>query len=359
MMSCLHKYWLKEFAKFFFMIQMLILVLFVFIDYLSRVDKFLNSDLTLLGGLGYVLLKLPFMFSQLTPAVILLATLVVFGLMNRNNELLILKSSGISVYFMMKPVLLASLILLGIMFFIGETIIPVTMAKANYIRYRVMTNRENISASREDIWIKSDQKLVHINYFNAAQKTIAGVTVTSMDKDFNLQYRADAKEGIYQEGEWVFQNVLEQVYKKELQDFDISFFERKVIELDIKPDDLEEVAKKTNEMSFSELKDYVKKVQKEGYDATVYQTDMHGKISFLFICIIMAVTGAATGMRSFAKQSMPLAIAVGIVIAFMYWVMFGFCLSLGYGGILPPFFAAWVTNLFFLCFGIMYLINTE
>jgi len=358
-MPCLHKYWLKEFFKFFLIIQLLILFLFVVIDYLSRMDKFFGPDLSMIGGFGYVLLKLPFMFVQLTPAAILLATLVVFGLMNRNNELVVLKSSGISVYFLMKPVFLVSLILLVIMFFIGETIIPVTMSKANHIRYYVMKKRSNISSSRKDIWIKSDQTLVHINYYNPVIKLISGVTITSMDKAFNLESRVDAQEGFYEDGLWVFKNVLEQVYKKELTDFDVKSYEQKAIKLDIKPDDLKEVAKKTNEMSFFELKHYVSKVQKEGYDASLYKTDMHGKIAFPFICIIMAITGAATGMRSFAKQSMPIAITIGVVIAFMYWIMFGFCLSLGYAGILPPFFAGWITNLFFLAFSALYLINTE
>jgi len=358
-MSCLHKYWLKEFFKFFLMIQVLILVLFVFIDYLSRMDKILGSELTLIGGLGYVLLKLPFMFVQLTPAAILLATLVVFGLMNRNNELVILKSSGISSYFFLKPSLMVSLLLLGIIFFLGETIIPVTMAKANYIRYYVMKNRENISSSRKDIWIKSDQKLIHINYYNSVKQTVDGVTITSMDSDFKLHSRVDAKKGHYNEDRWVFEDVLEQSYKKELKDFDVMSYNHKEIALDIKPDDLKEVAKKTNEMSFFELRQVVNKIQKEGYDAAVYKTDMHGKIAFPFICIIMAITGAATGMRSFAGHSMPVAIAVGVVIAFMYWIMFGFCLSLGYGGVLPPLLAAWITNLFFMAFSVHYLMRAE
>ncbi|MFA5905554.1 MAG: LptF/LptG family permease, partial [Desulfobacula sp.] len=74
-MSCLYKYWVKEFIKFFFIIQLIILVVFVFIDYLSRMERFLKSDITMLGALNYVLLKLPFMFVQLTPAGILLATI--------------------------------------------------------------------------------------------------------------------------------------------------------------------------------------------------------------------------------------------------------------------------------------------
>jgi len=356
-MSCLQKYWVKEFAMFFALIQTIILVLFVFIDYLSRTDKFLNSDLTLIGGLGYVLLKVPYMFVQLTPASILLATLVVFGLMNRNNELLILKASGISDYYLFKPALMVSVLLLLTIFVVGETIIPVTMSKANYIRYYVMKNRTNISSSRKDIWIKSDRKMIHINFFNAAKKSVAGVTITSMDKDFNLQTRIDAKRGYFKEDEWHFKNILKQVYSKKLDDFIVSSIDHEKIKIDIKPDDLMDVTKKTNEMSFFELKNYASKVRKEGYDATGYETDMYGKLAQPFICVIMALVGAVSGMGSIARRNMPAAIAIGVVIAFVYWFSFGFCLSLGYGGILPPFVSAWITNFLFLLLGTIYAIN--
>jgi lipopolysaccharide export system permease protein len=358
-MPCLHKYWLKEFFKLFLIIQLIILVLFIFIDYLSRMDRFLNSNISLLEALWYVLLKVPFMFVQLTPASILLSVIVVFGLMNRNNELVALKSSGISVYFLVKPALLAGLLLAGLMFLLGETLIPVSMAKANYIRYNEMQKDKKVSLGRKDIWIRSEKKLIHINFFDPVQQTIAGITATTMGDDFKIQARIDAKTGFYEDGKWVLEGVIEQSYKAHENDYEVKLIPVKTIDLKIKLEDLGAMAKTSDEMSFSELKDYVKKVEAEGYDPTTYQVDMNGKIAFPFICIIMALAGAATGMRSFVKANMPAAIALGVLISFLYWIMYGFCLSMGYATILPPVVAAWVANLFFLCLGTIYLINTE
>ncbi|MFU8768282.1 MAG: LptF/LptG family permease, partial [Desulfotignum sp.] len=126
MIPCLHRYWLKEFFKLFGVIQTLILVLFVIIDYLSRMEKFLETSISLSHAFWYVLLKLPFMFVQLTPAAILLAVIAVFGLMNRSNELTAVKSSGISVYFLVKPAIFASILLAGLMFFMGESLVPLS-----------------------------------------------------------------------------------------------------------------------------------------------------------------------------------------------------------------------------------------
>ncbi|MEH0022706.1 MAG: LPS export ABC transporter permease LptG [Desulfobacter sp.] len=359
MIKCLHKYWLKEFSRFFTIIQTMILVLFVFIDYLSRMDKFLKSDITMVKALWYVLLKLPFMFVQLTPASLLLAVIAAFGIMNRNAELTALKSSGISVYFLVKPAIAAGIALACLMFFLGETLIPVSMSRANYIRYQEMGSGGSVSKGRKDIWIKSGNDLIHINFFDPVRKRVAGITATTMGEGFRIIYRMDAREGWYENGLWLLEGVTEQTYDPQKDDYHVSALPRKILELALKPEDLSRLAQKSNEMSFSDLRAYVQKVVAEGYDATTYKVDMNGKVAFPFICVIMALTGAATGMRSFVKQNLPVAIAVGVVICFLYWFMFGFCISLGYARILPPMVAAWVANLVFLCLGIVYLINTE
>ncbi|MBI9091594.1 MAG: LPS export ABC transporter permease LptG [Desulfobacterium sp.] len=358
-MSILHRYWLKEFVKFFLVVQLAILCIFVAVDYLSNMDEFLNSSITLMGALGYVLLKLPFMFVQLTPAAIVLAVIVVFGLMNKNNELLALKGSGVSVYYLVKPAAAVGVVLAVMMFFLGETLVPVTMARANYLKYSVIRNDQRLYMAREDIWIKSGRTIAHFKYFDPSDKALKGITLTFFDDDFKMKTRVDAEKGTYENGEWVFSNLLEQIFDKASGESIVNFHDSKAFALDLLPEDLKAVAKKSDEMSFTDLAAYVKKVEGEGYDATTYRVDLYGKTAFPFICLIMAITGAATGMRSAIKERMPLGIGIGICVSFLYWIIYGFCTSLGYGKMLPPLVSAWAANLFFICFSLIYLINTE
>jgi lipopolysaccharide export system permease protein len=358
-MTCLHRYWLKEFAKFFGVIQALILVLFVVIDYLSRMDKFLESSISLIHALWYVVLKLPFMFVQLTPAAILLATIAVFGLMNKNNELTAVKSSGISVYFLVKPAFLASILLAVMMFFMGESLVPLSMSKANHIRQYEIKKKGQISQNRNDIWVKSGNTLVHIHFFDPVHQTVAGICATTMADDFRLVSRIDARHGRYELDQWLVEDVVEQTYNSDTGDYDVTLSDMKLVDLGLVPLDLGQLVKKSDEMGFFELKAYVDKVRSEGYDATTYQVDMHGKIAFPFICVIMALTGAAAGMRNFTKTNLPAAIGLGVVISFFYWVMYGICLSMGYAGILPAMVAPWIASMVFLCAGFIFLIHTE
>ncbi|WP_320041009.1 LPS export ABC transporter permease LptG [uncultured Desulfobacter sp.] len=359
MIKCLHKYWLKEFIRIFIIIQALVMVLFVFIDYLSHMDRMLEYDVSLGRGLWYVLLKMPYMFVQFTPAGLLLAVICVFGLMNRNEEITALKSSGISVYFLVKPAVWVGCALALLMVLLGETLIPLSMARSNNIRYHEMVENKGVVHSRKDIWIRSDKTLVHINFFDPVQKTVAGVTCTTMGDNFKIAWRIDAEKGGYDNGQWILEDVTEQVYDPKIDDYRVAIKPRKVTTLNLNPEDLGRMAKKTNEMSYTELRRYVQKVSAEGYDATTYKVDMYGKLAFPFICVIMALTGAATGMRGFVKTNLPVGIAVGMGFCFLYWFVFGFTASLGYAKILPAVVAAWLGNIVFLCLGCIYLIQTE
>ena len=358
-LSILHRYWLKAFVRFFFIVQLVILAIFVSVDYLSNLDEFLNSDITLVGALGYVLLKLPFMFVQLTPAAIVLAVIVTFGLMNKQNELLALRASGISVYYLVKPAVFVGLVCAAMMFFLGETLVPWTMSRANHLKYVVIRNDKRVYAAREDLWIRADRTIAHFNYFNPSDKTVQGVTLTFFDDNFRMAARLDAERGVFKEGGWVLFNVLEQTFGAGSGQANVVSHDTRAVTLDIQPDDLKAVVKKSNEMSFSELRTHVEKVTSEGYDATTYRVDMFGKTAFPFICLIMAIFGAAIGMRPGVRERLPLGIAIGIGVSFLYWIVYGFCTSLGYGGMLPPLVAAWTANFLFVCFAMIYLINTD
>ena len=73
----------------------------------------------------------------------------------------------------------------------------------------------------------------------------------------------------------------------------------------------------------------------------------------------MCMIGTGLAARGTVKEGMPVVIAYGIGTAFIYWIFYSFCLSLGYGEMLPPAIAAWTANLAFFSFGALTLLNAE
>jgi lipopolysaccharide export system permease protein len=139
----------------------------------------------------------------------------------------------------------------------------------------------------------------------------------------------------------------------------ISLHETLSEELHLQPTDFRRIVRKSEEMSFRQLLAYVRKVEAEGYAATVYRVDLYGKSAYPFVCIIMALVGIGLTARKRLHQGLPVSITYGIGIGFLYWVFQSFCLSLGYGGILPPVLAAWMANLVFLCGGLLLVMQAE
>ena len=214
------------------------------------------------------------------------------------------------------------------------------MARSNHIRYHEMVEKKGVVHSRKDIWIRSDNTLVHINFFDPVQKTVAGITCTTMGPGFKIASRIDAAKGYYDNGQWILEDVAEQVYDPKIDDYHVTIRPQTGHLPWPEPETRRpcRIAKKTNEMSFTELRRYVGKVTAEGYDATTYKVDMHGKLAFPFICVIMALTGAATGMRTFVKTNLPVGIAVGVGFCFFVLVclrvygLFGLCKDFAAGG---------------------------
>ena len=52
---------------------------------------------------------------------------------------------------------------------------------------------------------------------------------------------------------------------------------------------LKRVAKKSEEMSFKELFEYIRNIESEGYDATPYRVDFHAKFALPVACLIVSV----------------------------------------------------------------------
>ena len=152
---------------------------------------------------------------------------------------------------------------------------------------------------------------------------------------------------------------MEQVLNPKTGSYDVNFHKSKIEDLDLLPEDLQRVVKKSEEMDFMELLDYIRDVEAEGYDANPYRVDLYGKFALPLSCLIVCLIGVGIAVRKISKHGLSVNIALGMVVVFLYWISYSFCVSLGYGGVLPPFIAAWVSNFIFACFALFSLLNAD
>jgi len=359
MLSIIHRYIIRQILFFFLMINILVLILFAAVDYLSNMDEFFAAKISLVRAFYYVLLKLPMMTVQLTPAAFMIAIVAVFGLMNRHNEIVALKSGGVSPTYMLVPTFILAGAVAFFMFFISEVVSPVTTAKANKIRDFEIRKSSAITTGKKNIWIRGDQQIVHVSYYEPASKTIHGISLYRFDKGFKPSLRVDASSGEFIEGKWKLKDIMTISISDGQEAVSVLSDETLSMDLGFTPKEARAASVKSEEMGIGDLFKYINKVEADGYDATLYRVDFMSKISFPFSVFIMAIAAVSiASMRKF-REKISISVGLGIFVLFLYWTLNGFSVSMGYGGMLPAIIAAWASNFVFFMASAYFFLSPE
>jgi lipopolysaccharide export system permease protein len=358
-MTILDKYLAKEILKCLVIVLAVVLGLYVIVEFFNKADNFMEAGLSISRLIRYLQLELPLIIVQITPIAALLAVMVALGLMNKNNEIIALKSAGGSIYFLLRAVLAIAVMLGVVVFFLSEIVVPITISKANRIWLTEVKKKPALATRQKNIWIKGNRTIYFIKYFNPQNQSISGVTLNYFDKEFNLSKRVDANKALYRKEAWIFYDIMEQKFNAGSRTYDVRFYPQRVEKIDILPEDLKRVFKKSEEMNIAELFSYIQEVESEGYDATTFRVDLHARFALPVLTVIICIIGLGIAVKRKGREGPSVSIALGAVMVFLYWVLHSFCVSLGYGGLLPPFIAAWISNIIFSCYAMFNLLNAE
>src|SRR5665647_2783049 len=110
--------------------------MFITIEFFEHMDVFTQSFNNFLLGMLYLLLRSPYYIHLILPLAFLISILILLILMVRGNEMIVVRTSGISTASLMKPFLAFSLILIVVSFVLAEWIIPFTSSASDNL-YRV------------------------------------------------------------------------------------------------------------------------------------------------------------------------------------------------------------------------------
>ncbi len=131
-------------APFLFSIFTLISV-FLLQFLMKFADRLVGKGLSLLVILQLIIYNLAWMVVLVVPMAVLVATLMAFGSMSQNNEVAILKASGVSLYKMMIPPLVASVIVAAFLVHFNNNIYPDANHKARILMEDISRKRPTLS----------------------------------------------------------------------------------------------------------------------------------------------------------------------------------------------------------------------
>ena len=131
----LYRYILRSHVAPFFFSMIVVIFLFVLQFVMKFIDQLVGKGLSTWVIVELIVMNLAWIFVIAVPMSVLVATLMAFGGLSANHEITSMKAAGVSLYRMMAPVLLASLVVTALLFFFDNDVLP----EANH-RVKTLTN---------------------------------------------------------------------------------------------------------------------------------------------------------------------------------------------------------------------------
>ncbi len=324
-----------------------------FIDLSDKLFKGKTSgDLVL----RYFVFQTPQFVYYVLPLSVLIATLVTIGALTRNSELIVMKACGVSLYRVALPLVAFGVFAGGLLFGLEEYVLASSNREAMDLDHQIRFGTARITSLQNRRWVVGrNGEIFHYMFLDPRRGTLTDLTRYEFDaKEWRLTRITFITSATFDRsssmpdsptGRWkAARGWTLEINKSGVPSAYRPFTERMFTFEP--PDYFGSEQPEAVSMTYGELKQYIDSMQGSGLNILQQLVDLHRKISFPFVTLVMtliAVPFAATTGRRGAMYG----IGVGIVIAIVYWTATNLFGLVGSAGLVAPILAAWAPNLLF------------
>jgi LPS export ABC transporter permease LptG len=326
----------------------MLLLVFTLFELLGDI---LHNGISVLTVGEYLLNVTPyFLYYPIAPMSMLLAVLVTFGLLTRSNEITAIKATGISLYRIVIPVVIASLLVAGGLFLSDQLYLPYTNKRQDELRSRIKGKPPQTYLRPDRKWIFGEHSdIYYYQLFDPDRDIFGGVSIFQFDPhtlQITQRISADRAHWAKEMGRWVYEQGWERSLNgsaiEEYKKFDATTFPQ----FGEPPVYFKKEVKQSSEMNYDELRRYIHDLEQSGFDVVRLRVQLQKKIAYPLITLVMAVLAIPFALSS-GKRGALAGVATAIGIGVVYWTISGLFEAMGNISQLPPTIAAWSPNLVF------------
>jgi len=347
---------LRNFLLVLASLSMLFLI-FTFFELLGDIIKY-RTPLVTVGE--YLLNLIPFILYNVAPLCALVAVLITFGTLSRTSELTSMKATGTSLYRIVAPVLLIAAMLAVALFAFDDAYLPAANRRQEALRAVIKGKPAQTFLRPDRKWMSGQSlgdnepsRIFYYQFFDPDKDAFANLTVFEFQPgSFTLTRRIFATSARWDDtvGRWVFENGWQRTFAGETttsyQPFTLSSFP----EIREQPSYFKKEDRQSQEMSYSELADYITDLKQSGFDTTRLRVQLNRKLAYPLMALVMAILAVPFALSA-GKRGNLAGMGAGIGLAIGYWVIALFFENLGNVNSLPPILAAWSPDILFAMVG--------
>jgi LPS export ABC transporter permease LptG/LPS export ABC transporter permease LptF len=357
-------YVLRTFWFYFGVLLFSFVMMTIVYNFFELLGDIIKNHIAFTRVLTYFVFLSPKLVYDSSPMGVLVAVLVTFGILAKNNEVSAFKACGVSLHRLALPVMFSSIALSAGLFAFDYYIVPQANRIQDAIRAEIKGRPIQTYLDPGRKWILNDQdsRIYYYKYFDPSEQLMIGVQVFEFDpQPFQLRRHISAERARWEPSlnTWVFQNGWERRIQMVGDSFRDTWndFRGKTAtfkECDEPPSYFLKEVKQDKQMNFQELADYISDLKRSGFDTINLQVQYHKKFAVPLFALIMAMLSVPFAFMTGNRGAMA-GVGISFVIAIAYWSVSLLFEQVGRVNQLPPMLAAWSPDALFSLAG-MYLL---
>lgn len=338
---------------------------FLMAQVLDITNLIVNYSLSIISILKLLLYNMPFFLAFIIPMSVMMAVLLAFLRFSTDNEITALKAGGCSIYHLLPPVALfcfVGFLLTGFMVVYG---LPKGRLASKALTRQVALSHLDAGLKEKTFNDSFDGIVLYVSQIDIKRKIFKDIFIEDFRRpDIRSTVIAPAGRLHKHKDRLALQlslsnGAIHQVDAKEKTAQAIQFDQYDIV-LDLKQQmtAVEDGPKDEEEMSVSELKQYLK-ANDASKDAQYYLTLMayHKKLSLPSACFALGLLAVPLGIRSKSHRK-----SYGVGLGFIFFMAYYLLLSIGWvfgeTGRYPPAIGMWMPNAAMGGAGLLLLLRT-
>ena len=339
--------------------------LFLMTEMLKIANWIVNYNLSIWAVFTLIFYTMPMFLTFIIPMSVMLAILLTFLRLSSDNEIVAIKSCGMSIYGLLPPVLLFAL--LGFLLTMLLTLYAGPRSKASLEEMSLKVATTNLDIGLKERTFNDTFKgvMLYVNKIDIKKRKLIDVFIEDKrQQDIVITVVAPEGRLISEPEKYIYHLILSngtihQTNPKERSANSIQF-NTYTLSLNFKEQVANAAKQKIGreEMSVAELRQYIDKLA--GKDEEAFQKakmELHRRYSIPTACLALGLLAFPLGIQSkTAKRSFGLILC--LFFFFTYYLLLTAGYSFGKSGLLPPEIGMWLPNFVMTGIGLFFLFQT-
>ena len=352
--NAIDRYVLGTFVKVLLLAFVAGVVVYLTFDLADNFNNILDSEAPSGTVVDYYKFKIFSIVYQIAPIIVLVSTLISFGLLSRTNEIIACKALGMSLYRLAIPVVLAACLVAAFCGLLQSEVLAASNERAAELRAAIKGNksaRVRQKADRRWLFGKGNY-LYNFAVYDEQRKQLHRLQVFKFDENYRLTDRLWAQRATHVEGNWwTLSNGWSTSFDENKKSAFVTFDEPLKYQLAESPEYFQGGLLKPEEMDYVELRTYISDLRAAGQDVPQLEVALYNKIAYPVITLVMALVALPFAFK-LGRQGALYGIGLSLVLGVVLMIFLSVFAALGENAILPPMVAVWSPAAIFAIFSL-------